>query len=84
MLFPSAILAFCLLWTIASARKPPTVYLIRHAEKPADKKDNRLTHKGKERAQCLRTVFGAESEYNIGYIIAPTVKKRKFDNLSAT
>ncbi|KAJ5973788.1 hypothetical protein N7481_010998 [Penicillium waksmanii] len=75
MLFPSAILAFCLLWTVTSARKPPTVYLIRHAEKPADKADHRLTHKGKERAQCLRTVFGAESEYNIGYIIAPTVKK---------
>ncbi|CAI7569599.1 unnamed protein product [Penicillium manginii] len=75
MLFPSVVLAFCLLWTVASARTPPTVYLIRHGEKPADKEDHRLTHKGKERAQCLRTVFGAESEYDIGYIIAPTVKK---------
>lgn len=78
MLFPLVILAFCLLWTIASARKPPTVYLIRHAEKPADKKDKRLSHKGEKRAQCLRTIFGVESEYNIRYIIAPTVKKRKF------
>lgn len=78
MYLPSAFLFFCFLWsTLVSAWEPPTVYLIRHGEKPDDPKDPRLTKDGLKRAQCLRTVFGAESGYNISYIIAPKVKKRK-------
>jgi len=50
-----------------------TVYLIRHGEKPADG-SNGLTAQGMQRAQCLRTVFGASSQYNIGYIIAEQPK----------
>ncbi|KAJ5714057.1 uncharacterized protein N7483_011238 [Penicillium malachiteum] len=48
----------------------PTVYLIRHGEKPDD--GDGLSSEGLERAQCLRTVFGASSSYNIGHIMAQT------------
>lgn len=51
----------------------PTVYLIRHGEKPADDGIG-LSPEGEQRAQCLRTVFGAASQYNIGYILAQTPK----------
>lgn len=54
-----------------------TVYLIRHGEKPADG-GNGLTTQGQQRAQCLRTVFGASSSYNIGYIIAEQPKDSWF------
>jgi hypothetical protein len=50
-----------------------TVYLIRHGEKPADGGDG-LSTQGMQRAQCLRNVFGANSGYNIGYIIAEQPK----------
>ncbi|CZS97722.1 related to phosphoglycerate mutase family protein [Rhynchosporium agropyri] len=56
--------------TLGSAK---TVYLIRHGEKPADG-GNGLTIQGMQRAQCLRSVFGALSQYNIGYIIAQQPK----------
>ncbi|KAK0127510.1 hypothetical protein ONS96_007045 [Cadophora gregata f. sp. sojae] len=56
--------------TLASAQ---TVYLIRHGEKPADG-SNGLTAQGLQRAQCLRTVFGASSEYSIAYIVAEQPK----------
>ncbi|KAK5992298.1 hypothetical protein PT974_05699 [Cladobotryum mycophilum] len=55
-----------------AAKSKPTVYLIRHGEKPADPKANGLSDQGKKRAQCLRTVFGAKSQYNIGYLMAET------------
>ncbi|KAL3482104.1 hypothetical protein BJX99DRAFT_217369 [Aspergillus californicus] len=57
--------------TLVSA--DPTVYLIRHGEKPDDDGTG-LSTQGEERAQCLREVFGASSEYNIGYIMAMTPK----------
>jgi hypothetical protein len=57
---------------VASA-SDSTVYLIRHGEKPADG-GNGLNAQGLERAQCLRTVFGAASQYDIGYIIAEQPK----------
>lgn len=63
-----------LLTLAASAAAAPTVYLIRHAEKPADGGVG-LSFQGQERAECLRNVFGASSEYNIGYIMAQTPKK---------
>lgn len=56
---------------LASAQ---TVYFIRHGEKPSDDSDPNLSAQGQERAQCLRTVFGASSQYNIGYIIAEKPK----------
>jgi hypothetical protein len=52
------------------AAASPTVYLIRHGEKPSS--GNGLSTQGLERAQCLRTVFGASSAYSIGHIMAQT------------
>jgi hypothetical protein len=71
-------LILLLLAGLASAQ---TVYLIRHGEKPADG-SNGLSAQGLERAQCLRTVFGVESVFDIGYIIAETPKSSKFLNSS--
>ncbi|KAJ5118346.1 hypothetical protein N7448_010057 [Penicillium atrosanguineum] len=62
------LLPIALLATLVVA--DPTVYLIRHGEKPDS--GNGLTAQGEERAQCLRTVFGASSGYNIGHIMAET------------
>jgi hypothetical protein len=59
------------LMTTVSAQS--TVYLIRHGEKPSDG-SNGLSAQGVDRAQCLRTVFGASSSYNIEYIIAEQPK----------
>ena len=60
--------------TASSSR--PTVYMIRHGEKPAS--GNGLNAEGLERAQCLRTVFGADGNYNIGYIMAQEPKPGKY------
>lgn len=51
--------------TLATAN--PTVYLIRHGEKP-DTGDG-LSAQGLQRALCLRHVFGSSSSYGIGYIM---------------
>ena len=50
-----------------------TVYLIRHGEKPSDG-GNGLSQQGEERAQCLTNVFGPNSGYDIGYIMAQAYK----------
>ena len=74
-LLPLAI--FMLLLTPLStttATTHPTVYIIRHGEQTGDPDDHGLGPLGVKRAQCLRHVFGAESPYNIGYIVAPRVK----------
>lgn len=55
----------------------PTVYLIRHGEKPPDPSDSGLNADGFKRAECLRSVFGADSPYDIGYIMAPHINSRK-------
>lgn len=62
--------------TLAAAAKP-TVYLIRHGEKPPNDGVG-LSAQGVQRAQCLRSVFGAASKYNIGYILAQTPKDSEF------
>lgn len=51
----------------------PTVYIIRHGEKPPDPNDSGLSAKGVQRAQCLRDVFGSYSPYEIGHIMAPRI-----------
>lgn len=66
----SSLLRVLAVITVASAQ---TVYLIRHGEKPADG-GNGLNAQGIQRAQCLRTVFGNSSSYNIGKIIAEQPK----------
>ncbi|EAW19729.1 putative phosphoglycerate mutase family protein [Aspergillus fischeri NRRL 181] len=66
-----SILALGLIAAVSAAQ--PTVYLIRHGEKPSDG-GNGLSAQGLERAQCLRNVFGSASSYNIGYIMAQTPK----------
>lgn len=63
-----------------AAAKKPTVYLIRHGEKPAD--GDGLSTQGLARAQCLRNVFGADSGYDIGHIMAQTPKSSKFNTPS--
>ncbi|CAI7597602.1 unnamed protein product [Penicillium bialowiezense] len=69
---------FALTWTLLATAglataASPTVYLIRHGEKPSDG-GNGLNAQGLERAQCLRSVFDKSSVYNIGYIMAQTPK----------
>lgn len=66
--------AFALL-SVATAE--PTVYLIRHGEKPADG-GNGLNAVGMQRAQCLRSVFGATSGYQITHIMAQTPKSSRY------
>ncbi|WPH03073.1 Hypothetical protein R9X50_00594700 [Acrodontium crateriforme] len=58
---------------VSFAVADPVVYLIRHGEKPSDG-SNGLSTQGMERAQCLRSVFGTSSMYDIGYIMAETPK----------
>ncbi|KAE8382018.1 hypothetical protein BDV26DRAFT_278417 [Aspergillus bertholletiae] len=67
-------LPYYLLAAAATVMGSPTVYLIRHGEKPDDG-GNGLSAQGLERAQCLRSVFGKASQYDIGYIMAQTPKK---------
>ncbi|KAI0913541.1 hypothetical protein F4823DRAFT_15862 [Ustulina deusta] len=72
MQLSGAVLFASLAATVVMAAEP-TVYLIRHGEKPDDDGIG-LSARGEQRAQCLRTVFGAASQYNIGYILAQTPK----------
>lgn len=56
-----------------SAEKPqsgPTVFLIRHGEKPDEGAG--LSAQGLARAQCLRHVFGLDSGRDIGHVMAQT------------
>ncbi|KXT11949.1 hypothetical protein AC579_1007 [Pseudocercospora musae] len=62
----------------------PTVYLIRHGEKPVS--GNGLNSQGMQRAQCLRNVFAANSNYNIEAILTQDYKsdgsrKRPYDTV---
>jgi hypothetical protein len=66
-------LSSLLISALASVSAAQTVYLIRHGEKPSNGDDG-LSAQGEERAQCLPSVFGAGSQYNIGYIIAEQPK----------
>lgn len=63
--------------SIGAAAADPMVFLIRHGEKPADDNQVGLSAAGQQRAQCLRTVFGRASNYNIGYIMAQAYKSGK-------
>lgn len=54
----------------------PIVYMIRHGEKPSDGGDG-LSAQGQQRAQCLTSVFGPNSSYNIDYILAERPKSGK-------
>ena len=60
----------------ASAVCDPTVYMIRHGEKPRDAGTG-LSPQGVQRAQCLRSVFGTGSLYHIGHIMAQKYKSSK-------
>lgn len=51
----------------------PTVYLIRHGEKPTNG-TNGLSTLGLQRSQCVKNTFSTSSPYNIGYILAETPK----------
>ncbi|KAH1497074.1 hypothetical protein LV164_000555 [Aspergillus fumigatus] len=55
----------------STAADRPTLYIIRHGEKSSDPKDSGLNADGFRQAQCLRDVFGVNSTYDIGYIVAP-------------
>ncbi|KAF9899584.1 hypothetical protein EC991_008597 [Linnemannia zychae] len=70
VLFTLAVATFgALAATTPTSTTMPTVYLIRHGEKPSDGSVG-LSATGIQRSQCLRTVFGNSSQYNIGYIMA--------------
>ncbi|RAK98425.1 putative 60S ribosome biogenesis protein Rrp14 [Aspergillus ibericus CBS 121593] len=60
----------------ASIPSPPTVYLIRHGEKPPDPEDSGLNADGFKRAECLRDLFGVTSPYSIGHVMAPKINSR--------
>lgn len=70
--------AFLLSQATASIHNTPDVYLIRHGEKSGLSKDHGLNSEGELRAECLRNVFGANSSYDIKYILAPKINKRKY------
>jgi hypothetical protein len=55
-----------------NSQTQPTLFLIRHGEKPAQ--GDGLSAQGQERADGLRKVFGKESSYNIAYIMAEEPK----------
>ncbi|KAJ5594666.1 phosphoglycerate mutase family protein [Penicillium hispanicum] len=67
------VLSLCVLGTAICAAADPTVYLIRHGEKPSNGSDGLSAH-GLDRAQCLRNVFGESSGFDIGYILAEKPK----------
>ncbi|KAF9890645.1 hypothetical protein FE257_005776 [Aspergillus nanangensis] len=73
-MYPKIFGSMALLATVTIAVADPTVYLIRHGEKPSDDDVTGLSAQGEERAQCLRNVFSASSSYDIGYILAETPK----------
>ncbi|KAJ5179271.1 phosphoglycerate mutase family protein [Penicillium capsulatum] len=62
-----------ILTLVAVAFASPTVYFIRHGEKPRHGGTG-LSADGLERAQCVRDVFASHSEYDIGYILAQRPK----------
>ncbi|KAA8641816.1 hypothetical protein EYZ11_006478 [Aspergillus tanneri] len=68
------LLSLGLLASVGLSAASPTVYLIRHGEKPDDGGTG-LNAQGLKRAQCLRKVFGGDSPYQIGYIMAQKPKK---------
>lgn len=57
--------------------------MIRHGEKPPKLPNGEdaegLSARGVDRAKALPNVFGADSQYNIGYILAEKPKKRTFN-----
>ncbi|PKY04152.1 putative phosphoglycerate mutase family protein [Aspergillus campestris IBT 28561] len=60
----------------------PNVYLIRHGEKSGLSKDRGLNSEGELRAECLRNIFGANSTYDIKYILAPKFNKQGYHRRS--
>ena len=62
--------SFLLLSLLTFTTAKPTVYLIRHGEKPVD--GDGLNTQGVRRAQCLVNVFKSKSHYKIGHIMAQT------------
>lgn len=78
--FVSLLLALIFVAVSASAKHHhrPTVYILRHGEKSPNSQNHQLNWHGYERAECLRSVFGEESPYDIGYILAPHVSKGEY------
>ncbi|GFF52630.1 putative phosphoglycerate mutase family protein [Aspergillus lentulus] len=52
-------------------RKPPLDLAFTSGVKSRNPEDSGLNADGSKRAQCLRDVFGVNSPYDIGYIVAP-------------
>lgn len=77
MLFSRVFSLLALLVTVSAQLNRPTIYLLRHGEKPEDPENHFLSADGYKRTECLRSVFGKDSPYNIGYILAPRVKWSK-------
>ncbi|KAM0754560.1 hypothetical protein T439DRAFT_321594 [Meredithblackwellia eburnea MCA 4105] len=61
------------IWLLEESRRPTydnRIILIRHGEKPKKKTNPGLSKLGRKRAQCLRSVFGNSSSYDVGLILA--------------
>lgn len=77
---------FAALWAAGLVAAEPVVFFIRHGEKPDDRDQTGLSAQGKQRAQCLRRVFGRGSNYNVGHVMAQAYKpngkrKRPYDTV---
>ena len=69
-----------LLLSIPAHATPREVMIIRHAEKPADKRATNLSPKGYERAKALVTVFGG-SRFRVPEIIFAQSPRKKSGSL---
>lgn len=72
---------FAALWAAGLVAAEPVVFFIRHGEKPDDRDQTGLSAQGKQRAQCLRRVFGRGSNYNVGHVMAQAYKPSKMRDL---
>ncbi|KIJ42125.1 hypothetical protein M422DRAFT_254819 [Sphaerobolus stellatus SS14] len=73
MLHFKSIFIFSLLAVVYTKKISNTIYLIRHGEKVDDDTPG-LSARGEQRAQCLPSVFGPSSSFNLGYILAEKPK----------
>lgn len=69
MQLSNLILAASSILSAAAKTDVPSYYLIRHVEKTSD---GSISAAGLKRAECLVTVFGKNSKYNIAYIMTQT------------
>jgi len=60
--------------TLAKLKGSNNIFLIRHGEKPSNDSITGLSDRGVQRSKCLPDVFGDDSDFDIGFIMAQTPK----------